>query len=92
MRYRLESVHLYNEQEEILNEYPQLAKFNIEIVKREIERGYNKIEFRYDVYIEIADLEELSKLMCILDCELIITKTYDKLEEPLIMIYDGYIE
>lgn len=45
MRYRLESVHLYNEQEEILNEYPQLAKFNIEIVKREIERGYNKIEF-----------------------------------------------
>lgn len=92
MRYRLESVHLYNEQEEILNEYPQLAKFNIEIVKREIERGYNKIEFRYDVYIEIADLEELSKLMCILDCDLIITKTYDKLKEPLIMIYDGYIE
>ena len=92
MRYRLESVHLYNEQEKILNEYPQLAKFNIEIVKREIERGYNKIEFRYDVYIEIADLEELSKLMCILDCDLIITKTYDKLKETLIMIYDGYIE
>lgn len=83
MRYKLESVHLYNHQEKILNEYPMLAKFNVEIVK---------VEFQYTSYIEIADLEELNKLRCILGRDLIITKTYDESEEPLIIIYDGYIE
>lgn len=92
MRYTLESVHLYNIQEEIFNEYPQLAKFNAEIVKREIEKTSNTVKFQYTPYIEIADLEELNKLRCILGRDLIITKTYDELEEPLIMIYDGYIE
>lgn len=91
MRYKLESITLYIKQEKILNKYPQLSDFNIEIVKREIERAYNKIEFRYEAYIEIADLEELNKLMGILGHDLIITITGDDLE-PTILIYDGYID
>ena len=91
MRYKLESITLYIKQEKILNKYPQLSDFNIEIVKREIERTYNKIEFWYEAYIEIADLEELNKLMGILGHDLIITITGDDLE-PTILIYDGYID
>lgn len=91
MRYKLESITLYIKQEKILNKYPQLSDFNIEIVKREIERAYNIIEFRYEAYIEIADLEELNKLMGILGHDLIITITGDDLE-PTILIYDGYID
>ena len=91
MRYKLESITLYIKQEKILNKYPQLSDFNIEIVKREIERAYNKIEFRYEAYIEIADLEELNKLMGISGHDLIITITGDDLE-PTILIYDGYID
>lgn len=91
MRYKLESVHLYNHQEEILKEHPMLAKFNVEFVEREIERTSNTVKFQYTPYIEIVDLKELNELSRILGCDLII-KTYDDLEEVLIMIYDGYIE
>ena len=91
MRYKLESITLDIKQEKILNKYPQISDFNIELVKREIERAYNIIEFRYEAYIEIADLEELNKLMGILGHDLIITITGDDLE-PTILIYDGYID
>ena len=60
-------------------------------MKKEINRGCNLIEVRYEAYIEIADLEELNKLMGILGHDLIITNTGDDLE-PTILIYDGYIE
>lgn len=91
MRYKLESITLYIKQEKILNKYPQLSGFNIQFVKKEINRGCNLIEVRYEAYIEIADLEELNKLMGILGRDLIITTTYDDLE-PMIRIYDGYID
>lgn len=91
MRYKLESITLYIKQEKILNKYPQLSGFNIQFVKKEINRGCNLIEVRYEAYIEIADLEELNKLMGILGHELIITTTGDDLE-PTILIYDGYID
>lgn len=91
MRYKLESITLDIKQEKILNKYPQLSGFNIQFVKKEINRGCNLIEVRYEAYIEIADLEELNKLMGILGRDLIITTTYDDLE-PMIRIHDGYIE
>jgi hypothetical protein len=91
MRYKLESITLYIQQEKILNKYPQLSGFNIQFVKKEINRGCNLIEVRYEAYIEIADLEELNTLMGILGHELIITITGDDLE-PTILIYDGYID
>lgn len=91
MRYKLESVNLYINQERIFKKYPQLSGFNIQFVKKEINRGCNLIEVRYEAYIEIADLEELNKLMGILGHDLIITITGDDLE-PTILIYDGYIE
>ena len=91
MRYKLESITLDIKQEKILNKYPQLSGFNIQFVKKEINRGCNLIGVRYEAYIEIADLEELNKLMGILGRDLIITTTYDDLE-PMIRIHDGYIE
>lgn len=91
MRYKLESITLDIQQEKILNKYPQLSGFNIQFVKKEINRGCNLIEVRYEAYIEIADLEELNTLMGILGHDLIITITGDDLE-PTILIYDGYID
>ena len=91
MRYKLESITLDIQQEKILNKYPQFSGFNIQFVKKEINRGCNLIEVRYEAYIEIADLEELNTLMGILGHDLIITITGDDLE-PTILIYDGYID
>lgn len=89
MRYKLESIALIGYEERILGKYPGLLDFNVKIEKRKNRIVPNSPDIWYDLYIEIADLEELDKLMVTLGHALIITRDS---AGPKIFIQDDYFD
>ena len=89
MRYKLESIALIGYEERILGKYPALLDFNVTVEKRKNRLVPNSSDIWYELYIEIADLEELDKLTETLGHALIITR--DSVG-PKIFIEDDYFD
>lgn len=88
MKYKIESVELFLEQDKVLEKYPQLADFNVTI-EREEKQLRNQFLIKHIPYIEINDIEDLNRLVEALKCDVIVTGDNGEIK---LMIYDGYIE
>lgn len=83
MKFRITRANYQNKTKQILNAYPQLKQFDIEIIPN---------EFDSDLYITIHDMNELKKLLDTLSSPHGFIFEQDKLIGAMICIYDDYME
>lgn len=86
MEFQLMSAKYWSDFKRILNDYPQIAdEFKVQIIDttEEYESGNRYIDS--EVYITINTLDDLIKLIDIVNCEVVFNGDE-------ILIYDDYIE
>lgn len=86
MEFQLMSAKYWSDFKRLLNDYPQIAnEFKVQIIDttQEYENGNRYIDS--EVYITINTLEEMIKLIDIVDCGVVFNGDE-------IIIYDDYIE
>ena len=86
MEFQLMSARYWSDFKRILNDYPQIAnEFKVQIIDTTVEDERGKRYINSEVYITIDTLEDLIKLVDIIDDSVIFNGDE-------IMIYDDYIE
>ena len=86
MEFQLMSARYWSDFKRILNDYPQIAnEFKVQIIDTTEEDTWGKRHIDSEVYITINTLEDLIKLVDIVDGSVIFNGDE-------ILIYDDYVE